>query len=57
MNWNKELQKKLSQDNDEKHTGGIYDMALDMAETIEAKGMTDYELAEYIYNAIKYGEY
>ncbi len=58
-NWQKELLEKLSKDDnlDEKHANGVYDMALEMAETIEAKGMTDYELTEYIYNAIKHGDY
>lgn len=61
--WGDELRYRVErigvdgQGEDEKYAGGVYDMALDMVEHIEGYNLTDDELVDYIYSAIKYGNY
>lgn len=69
--WEAELSEKIKMDSelDEKHAGGVYDMALDMTEqitriffehnTLNSIGdayFPETEIAGYIYDAIKYGD-
>ena len=62
MEWQKELIKKIEMDNDEKHVGGVYDMATEMAlgiETIMGHSFDDDKIddvIDYIYGKIKYGK-
>ena len=60
-NWGDELRYRVErigndgQGEDEKHAGGVYDMALDIATRIETGKDFD-EVVDIIYNAIKYGK-
>lgn len=67
-NWSDELRYRVERigndgaGNDEKHAGGVYDMATDIAIAIEGIVERQFddnkidEVIECIYNAIKYGD-
>lgn len=61
--WQDELRYRVMRvEPDEKHQGGIYDMATDIAVAIESQIGRDFgddeidEVIEVIYNAIKHGD-
>lgn len=65
-NWGDELRYRVERigndgaGDDEKHAGGVYDMAIDIATGIEQQAGREFDdidsVVELIYNAIKYGK-
>ena len=65
-NWSDELRYRVERvgndgaGDDEKHAGGVYDMAIDIAVAIENKIGREFDdidgVVDIIYNAIKYGD-
>lgn len=63
--WSETFARKFNLENDEKGAGGVYDMAIEILESLESMGAYEKESGkdmrldkiEYIYNAIKNGEF